>query len=114
MKSGYKLVWSESALADLRNIIDYLTENWTQKEIRTFAKKLDKRNVRAYGVGHVTKFNVNADYLMKFEVQKVGGLIHNELWVPAHELEEFNNNIVGLIELIETHTGQQHDPQQGI
>ena len=43
MKSGYKLVWSERALADLRNIIDHRTENWTQKEIRTFAKKLDKR-----------------------------------------------------------------------
>ena len=43
MKSGYKLVWSDRALGDLRNIIDYLTENWTQKEIRTFAKKLDKR-----------------------------------------------------------------------
>ena len=43
MKSGYKLFWSERALGDLRNIIDYLTENWTIKEVRTFAKKLDKR-----------------------------------------------------------------------
>ena len=43
MKSGYKLFWSDRALGDLRNIIDYLTENWTQKEIKTFAKKLDKR-----------------------------------------------------------------------
>lgn len=43
MKSGYKLFWSERALGDLTNIIDYLTENWTQKEIKAFAKKLDKR-----------------------------------------------------------------------
>ena len=43
MKSGYKLVWSDRALGDLRKIIDYLSENWTQKEIRSFAKKLDKR-----------------------------------------------------------------------
>jgi len=43
MKSGYKLMWSDRALADLKNTIDYLTENWTQREIKTFARKLDKR-----------------------------------------------------------------------
>ncbi len=43
MKSGYKLFWSDKALADLQNIINYLTENWTQKEIQNFARRLDKR-----------------------------------------------------------------------
>ena len=43
MKSGYKLLWSERALADLQNIINYLAENWTQKEIQNFARRLDKR-----------------------------------------------------------------------
>jgi len=43
MRSGYKLYWSDRALADLQNIIDYLTENWTQKEIRNFVRRLDKR-----------------------------------------------------------------------
>ncbi|OQP58235.1 hypothetical protein A3860_07885 [Niastella vici] len=56
-------------------------------------------NVPAYGAGYVTKFAVNTDYVSKFEVQNVGGEIHNELWVPAEELEEFNSNIVGLIEV---------------
>ena len=61
-------------------------------------------NVPAYGVGHVTKFNVNSDYLKKFRIETVGGSIHTELWVPAEELAEFNDNIVGLIEVVETHT----------
>ncbi len=56
-------------------------------------------NVPASGSGYVTKFKVRTDYLKKFEVQNVGGEIHNELWVPAEELEEFNNNIVGVIEV---------------
>lgn len=56
-------------------------------------------NVAAYGVGYVTRFAVNTDYLTKFKVKNVGGQIHNELWVPAEELEEFNNNIVGQIEV---------------
>jgi plasmid stabilization system protein ParE len=43
MKSGYKLFWSDRAFDDLRNIIDYLAETWTQKEIKAFVKKLDKR-----------------------------------------------------------------------
>ena len=57
-------------------------------------------NVRAYGVGFVTKFQVDTAYLEKFEIQNVGGPIHNELWVPANELEAFNKHIVGKIEVI--------------
>lgn len=60
-------------------------------------------NVPAYGAGFVTKFNVDSEYLKKFEIQNVGGEIHNELWVPAEELEEFNNNIVGLIEVTKSY-----------
>jgi hypothetical protein len=56
-------------------------------------------NVPASGSGFVTRFAVNAEYLKKFQVQNVGGEIHNELWVPAEELEEFNGHIVGLIEV---------------
>ncbi len=56
-------------------------------------------NVAASGSGFVTKFAVKTEYLSKFEIQNVGGQIHNEFWVPAEELEEFNSNIVGLIEI---------------
>jgi hypothetical protein len=54
-------------------------------------------NVPAYGIGYVTMFAVNSQYLAKFKVENVGGEIHDELWVPAEELEEFNSNIVGKI-----------------
>lgn len=43
MKSGFKLFWSDRALGDLRNILDYLAVAWTQNEVKAFAKKLDKR-----------------------------------------------------------------------
>ena len=32
-------------------------------------------NVPAYGVGYVTKFEVDADYLQKFKVENLGGEI---------------------------------------
>ncbi|XZF12548.1 ADP-ribosylation/crystallin J1 [Chitinophagaceae bacterium MMS25-I14] len=56
-------------------------------------------NVAASGSGFVTKFAVDAAYLKKFDVQNVGADMHNELWVPAEELEEFNSQIVGFIEV---------------
>ena len=56
-------------------------------------------NVPAYGAGFVTRFHINKAYVQKFDVQNVGGEIHNELWVPAEELDEFNNNIIGPIEV---------------
>jgi hypothetical protein len=59
-------------------------------------------NVAASGSGFVTKFEVDSDYLSQFEVQNVGGHIHNELWVPAEELENFNDHIVGLIEVTQS------------
>lgn len=56
-------------------------------------------NVPASGSGFVTKFAVDKNYLSKFEIQNVGGAIHNELWIMAEELETFNNHIVGDIEV---------------
>lgn len=57
-------------------------------------------NVPASGSGYVTRFAVDADFLKKYEVQNVGGEIHNELWVPAEELGDFNAHIIGKIEVI--------------
>ncbi len=50
--------------------------------------------------GYVTKFDVDDDYVSKYEPQTVGADYHKELWVPAEELEEFNSHIVGNIEII--------------
>lgn len=57
-------------------------------------------NLPAYGVGYVTAFTVDSEYLRRFEIQNVGGVIHNELWVPAEELADFNRHIVGKIKVI--------------
>jgi len=57
-------------------------------------------NVRDSGEGFVTRFAVRAEHVARYPVQKVGGAIHTELWVPAEELEDFNRNIFGLIEVV--------------
>jgi hypothetical protein len=54
----------------------------------------------AQQAGFVTRFRVRTNYLSKFDVRTVGGAIHKEYWIPAEELNNFNSNIVGLIEVI--------------
>ena len=50
--------------------------------------------------GYVARFQVKTDFLERYDVQTVGSSIHREYWIPAKELEEFNRNIVGEIEVI--------------
>lgn len=54
-------------------------------------------NVKVSGAGFVTRFDVDAYYLSRYKVEKVGGAIHTEYWIPADDLPEFNRNIAGLI-----------------
>jgi hypothetical protein len=57
-------------------------------------------NIKDSGAGYVTRFDVKKSYMDRYQVQQVGGSNHTEWWIPAEELEELNNNIVGLIEVI--------------
>jgi hypothetical protein len=57
-------------------------------------------NIKDSGVGFVTRFEVRTEFMARYAVQTVGASHHTEWWVPAGELEELNNNIVGLIEVI--------------
>ncbi|HEX8234596.1 MAG TPA: hypothetical protein VF600_01450 [Abditibacteriaceae bacterium] len=57
--------------------------------------------------GFVTKFEVDDEYARCFDVQVVGDRTHQELWVPAEDLEEFNRHIVGSITVEEAFYGKQ-------
>jgi len=57
-------------------------------------------NVQASGAGYVTRFFVRSEFLAAFERQVVGARHHEEYWIPAEQLEAFNDAIVGPIEII--------------
>jgi hypothetical protein len=57
-------------------------------------------------IGYVTKFEVRKEFLDKYEVKIVGGATHEEYWIPAEDLEEFNRNIVGRIEVVAEFKGE--------
>ncbi len=57
-------------------------------------------NARDGKHGYVTRFAVRTSFLNGYDIQKVGKAIAREYWIPAEELDAFNQNIVGLIEVI--------------
>lgn len=50
--------------------------------------------------GYVTRFAVRKDVADQYGKEVVGAREHEELWVPAEELDAFNAAIVGEIEVI--------------
>ncbi|MFC6098479.1 ADP-ribosylation/crystallin J1 [Flavobacterium qiangtangense] len=56
--------------------------------------------------GIVTAFEVDEEYLQQFEIQNVGDKSHNELWIPSEKLPEFNQNIIGTIEIVNVYFGE--------
>jgi plasmid stabilization system protein ParE len=43
MENIYKIIWADEALNNLKGIIDYLENRWTEREIKKFAQLLDKQ-----------------------------------------------------------------------
>lgn len=50
--------------------------------------------------GYVTRFCVCKAFIDRYTIQTVGGYIHQEYWIPAADLNEFNANLVDLIVVI--------------
>ena len=55
--------------------------------------------------GFVTRFEVDAAFLSRYQPHQVGNSIHREYWVPAAELADFNLHIRGRIEVIAEYHG---------
>src|SRR5215831_12670045 len=63
------------------------------------ARDWNTKDANSGYVGYVTRFRVRKDLLARYTVQTVGSRIHQEYWIPAEELAEFNDSIVGEIEI---------------
>ncbi|GEN75569.1 ADP-ribosylation/crystallin J1 [Chryseobacterium hagamense] len=63
------------------------------------AEKWNTRDEAGNYLGFVTRFEVLEEAVNKYPSRNVGAKNHNELWVPAEELEAFNQAITGKIEV---------------
>ena len=72
-----------------------------QQYAHEIAEKWNTRYADSGYRGFVTRFRVDDAFVSRYPVQTVGAGYHQEFWVPAEELEEFNRHIIGSIEIIE-------------
>ena len=72
----------------------------TEEYAIRIAREWNRKDAASGFVGYVTRFHVDDEFVLRYPVQKVGGAEALEYWVPAEELEEFNDHIVGVIEVI--------------
>ncbi len=73
-----------------------LTEDYAIR----IARDWNTKDANSGHVGFVLRFNVCAEFLQKYDVQEVGGRACQEYWIPAEDLEAFNDHIVGRIEVL--------------
>jgi len=65
-----------------------------------------KSNAR---VGFVTRFDVDDEYVRRFERKIVGSRDHEELWIPAEELATFNQHIRDAIQVTAAYFGDDYE-----
>ncbi|MFY7936529.1 MAG: ADP-ribosylation/crystallin J1 [Flavobacterium sp.] len=71
------------------------------------AKEWNKDDEFSGNCGIVTAFEVSSEFLKPYSVQNVGAANHNELWIPAEKMSDFNQNIVGNIQIINAFFGKK-------
>ena len=71
-----------------RRYAEEIAEKWNTKDAASGFK------------GYVTEFEVEDGYAKRYPAQTVGASHHQELWVPAEELDAFNSHIVGEIRVV--------------
>jgi len=79
---------------------------------RQIAKEWNTTDAASGFAGFVTTFEIPDKYVNEFEIHTVGSHKHQELWIPAERLGEFNDNIVGLIDVIESYYGDKFEGQR--
>lgn len=71
-----------------------------ERYAREIAHRWNKKSADSGYAGYVTTFEMDDSYLSKYQVQTVGAGYHQEFWIPAEELDEFNRHIIGRITVL--------------
>lgn len=73
-----------------------------EKYALEIAGRWNTKDINSGYKGYVARFEIEDKFIKRFSVQTVGASYHQELWVPAEELAEFNKHIIGKIEIIKS------------
>ena len=72
----------------------------TEEYAIEIARDWNTKDAASGYAGYVTRFAVDRAFMSRYPVQTAGARRHQELWVPAADLEEFNRHIAGPIEVV--------------
>ncbi|WP_184786895.1 ADP-ribosylation/crystallin J1 [Phytomonospora endophytica] len=108
---GTTTLWRPTGPAELRLVEESGRRRWPPRLPEqpifypvlneAYAERIAREwNVPDGGRGIITRFRVETAYVRRFPTRRAGGGDVLELWVPAAELDEFNDHIVGRIEVV--------------
>ena len=86
MTNGYKILWTDFALSELEKTIEYLEENWTERELRNLAVEIEETlNLLSHNPNLFQASDI------KKEIRRVIVAKHNTLYYRV------NNNTIEII-----------------
>lgn len=81
---------------------------------REIAENWNTNDEKSSYSGYITEFEVDSEYISKFEAHIVGTTRHEELWIPAEELEEFNKHINENVSITKAYYGSFYTGESSI
>lgn len=75
----------------------------TEQYATQIARDWNTKDEASGFIGYVLGFDVEEEFLSRYRIRTVGDSRHQEYWVAANELEEFNQHIVGRIRVLAVH-----------
>jgi hypothetical protein len=77
-----------------------------QEDATQIARDWNAKDEGSGRTGYVLRFRVPAEFLSRYPIRTVGSGVHQEYWIPAADLAEFNAHIDGLIESVACFRGR--------
>jgi hypothetical protein len=77
----------------------------TEEYATQIARDWNTKDETSGYVGYVLRFRVRKSFLGAYPVRTVGSSGYQEHWIPSGDLERFNQNIIGLIEVVSEFRG---------
>jgi hypothetical protein len=81
----------------------------TKEYAQQMAQDWNARDKTAGYSGFIIRFQVDTEFLSRYEPHQVGSTVHREYWIPAEDLDEFNGHIRGIIEVVAEYHGVPDD-----
>jgi hypothetical protein len=70
------------------------------------ARDWNTKDAQSGLIGYVLRFQVESELLTRYVIHQVGDVSHREYWIPREDLSEFNEQIVGKIEIVAEYRGK--------